>query len=168
MRSFRYDWVEQNIIYKTVRSSGLLVSTGTGSYAFLLSASKIPDPRIRFVQEDLGQTSDNNDFFKDFRKKQNLINCFDPQSRKLFFMHREILSDHAYIDPLRHEGFETDLRFVNQDQDAVVYYDSRPIELKFKTEYLIRVAAKHRALSCLVLDNGINPLDAIANRRDKI
>lgn len=56
----------------------------------------------------------------------NQANCFDPQSRKLFFMHREILDSAKTVKPIRVEGWDEEIRFVNRDLEATSYVDSLP------------------------------------------
>jgi hypothetical protein len=89
---------------ENLRSSGLLISTGTGSTAYLLSASRIPLARVQQLIALMGMDIKDDDLLKSISKKMNQANCFDPQSRKLFFMHREILDSTKTVKPIRVEG----------------------------------------------------------------
>lgn len=103
-RTFRYDWVDDKFIVENLRSSGLLISTGTGSTAYLLSASRIPLARVQQLIALMGMDVKDDDLLRSISKKMNQANCFDPQSRKLFFMHREILDSTKTVKPIRAEG----------------------------------------------------------------
>lgn len=150
LRTFRYDLIDGQYIVENLRSSGLLISSGTGSTAYLLSASKISKSRIQRLIGNLGLDITDENLVNSISKKMNSMNCFDPQSRELYFMHREILDSAKTIKPIRVEGWDKEIRFVNRDLKATSYMDSLPMEggLEYGTEYCVRVAEEKNSLSC--------------------
>lgn len=161
MRTFRYDWTDNDICYQNIRSSGLLVSTGTGSSALAMASSQVSTRRIKFQLKEFGMQYTSREQIDQVQAKINRVNQFDPQSKKVFFMHRELIP-HCY--PIFEEGFRDEIFLSNKTFDGVTYQDGNKYELEYDADYKIKIAPYQNSLACVIQDSDKKIFDKLPAR----
>ena len=105
------------------KSSGIIISTGTGSSAWLFSARRITQSDVRTILNYLG-SGDNIELVEEhFAKTISQQTIFPPEEERMYFFVREGYIKDAYQFSRQREGYATSLKYISELIEGRVYID---------------------------------------------
>lgn len=146
--SLRYDFCVDSVCARNVKSTGVLLYTGTGSSAWANSLNHINEQKLAIIFEYFNEkpTPDG------VEKIQNFINekyYIASDSDFMGYLHRELFTIH---NELRYEGIGRNFEIVNNTVNGFLAIDGFYYKLDIGAKISVKIEDDSKSLSCFKFD----------------
>lgn len=147
--TLRYDFSVDGAHGHNIKSTGVLLYTGTGSSAWANSLNHINEQKLAIMFEYFNERGDSEQIEKlqDFIKEKYYIAS---DSNFMGYLHRELFITNG--GQLRYEGIGRDFEIVNNTVNGFVAIDGFYYKLEITSPVKVQVAGDNQNLSCFRFD----------------
>ena len=147
--SFRYDFTVDSEMYHNVKSTGVLLYTGTGSSAWANSLNHINEQKLALIFEYFEKTATPCAIasLQEFIKEHYYIAS---DSDFMGYLHRELFYTKKNM---RYEGIGREFEVVNNTVNGFLAIDGFYYKLDIDASVRVRIAGEDKSLSCFKFEN---------------
>lgn len=138
-------FVQGRVKNERVRSSGLLISTGTGSTAWLKTMSGVNYETLSSILDKIGVEDLPENQRRSLLNEVNERVVFPPDHNQIYYKHREIVQDADFFG----QGFCNQITLTCRTQGASIFLDSKDYEIQYGDVFKIQPAEGSESLSCI-------------------